>query len=84
MKKLYTNLIFLFVLILIVIYLHYYDYEPEFFELNQLNNMYEPIGYIIYPLINNFTDEPGGYDSGTRQYTNLNYAQQVAQGLDTN
>lgn len=81
MKELYINLILLFVMLLIVIYLRYYGFKPEFFELNAI---YKPIPFIPYPKINNFTNEPTGYDSGTREYNNYNFAQQVAQGLDTN
>lgn len=81
MEQLYWNLIILLILLICVIWIHYYGYKPELF----LNiNDFAPIPFMYRPQLNYFDDTPSGYDSATRSYYNPYFAQQVAQGLDTN
>ncbi len=80
MEKLYWNLIVLLLLLICVIWIHYYGYKDELF----LNiNDFAPIPFMYRPQLNYFDDTPSGYDSATRSYYNPYFAQQVAQGLDT-
>ena len=87
MEQIYWNLIILLILILCVIWVHYYGYKTElFFNMNNFVNMnkFAQIPFIYRPQLNYFDDTPSGYDSATRSYYNPYFAQQVAQGLDTN
>ena len=81
MKQIYWNIIFLFILLIFVIWFHYFGYKSETF----LNiNDYAFIPFLYRPQLHYFDDTPSGYDSSTRSYYNPYFAQQVAQGLDTN
>jgi hypothetical protein len=81
MKQLYWNLIILFILLVCVIWIHYFGSKHEtFFNIND----FAPIPFIYNTKLNYFDDIPSGYDSATRSYLNPYFAQQVAQGLDTN
>lgn len=83
MNQLTLNSIILGILLCIVIYIHYYGYKPNYEYFYNINN-FAPIPFIYKPQIHFFEDLPTGYDSGSRNYTNPYFAQQVAQGLDTN
>jgi hypothetical protein len=80
MKQFNWNLIILLILLICVIWI-YYRYKNETF-LN-INN-FAPIPFMYRSYLNYFDDIPSGYDSATRSYYNPYFAQQVAQGLDTN
>ena len=47
-------------------------------------NNFAPIPFLYRSQLNYFDDTPSGYDPATRSYYNPYFAQQVAQGLDTN
>lgn len=87
MNNLYINLIILSIMIYIIIYSHFNCLRPEFFKLDNLDESYQMqpllIPFIVYPKIYNFTNESTGYDSGSREYNNMIFANEVAQGLDT-
>jgi hypothetical protein len=80
MEQLYWNLIVLLILLICVIWIHYFGYKSEPFL-----NIYDfaPIPFMYRPQLNYFDDTPSGYDPATRSYYNPYFAQQVAQGLDT-
>jgi hypothetical protein len=84
MEQLYWNFLILLILLICVVWIHYYGYKDEsFFNIGNFSN-FAPIPFIFKPQLNYFDDMPGGYDSATRSYYNPYFAQQVAQGLDTN
>jgi hypothetical protein len=81
MEPLYLNLLILLGLVIAVIWIRYYGPKPEhFFNIND----FAPLPFFYRPPLNYFDDTPSGYDSATRSYYNPIFAQQVAQGLDTN
>lgn len=81
MEQLYWNLIILFILLISVVLIQRYNQNPEhFFNFNN----FASIPFMYKPQLTYFDDIPTGYDSATRSYYNPYFAQQVAQGLDTN
>lgn len=78
-----TNLFLIILLIFLVIifWIYFFGYKFDYF----LNiNDFAPIPFIYNSQLRYFNDIPSGYDSSTRSYMNPYFAQQVAQGLDTN
>lgn len=81
MEQLYWNIIILLILLICVILIWNYGYKSEpFFNINDFTQ----IPFMLRPQLNYFNDIPSGYDSATRSYNNPYFAQQVAQGLDSN
>lgn len=83
MDLIYWNLLLLLLLILLVIWMHYFGSKPESFENFANFANFAPLPYFHVPLLQYFDNEPSGYDAGTRGYYNPNFANEVAQGLDT-
>ena len=80
MEQLYWNLIILLILAICVVLIWYYGYKSEpFFNIND----FAQIPFMYRQQLNYFNDTPSDYDSATRSYYNPYFAQQVAQGLDT-
>ncbi len=80
MEQIYWNLILLLILILCIIWIHYFSFKSELFL--SIND-FAQIPYMYMPHLFYFNNIPSGYDSSTRSYYNPYFAQQVAQGLDT-
>lgn len=95
----FSNFVIILLVFLVVLYVVRYFEKNEFFG-NYDSNIYESIGSGIVPSkmlyfspqnnsisdidYQDYLNEVSGYDSGTRGYNNLNYAVDVAAGLDTN
>ena len=83
MEQIYINTIIFMVLFAIVVWINYKTPRHENFKLFNFND-YGQYPYLRLPPINYYSNIPTGYDSGTRDYNNPFFAQQVAQGLETN
>jgi hypothetical protein len=82
MEQIYINIIIFAILFSIILWIHNISIKNENFKSFNFNDS-APIPFLRLPPINYYSGIPTGYDSGTRGYYNPYFAQQVAQGLDT-
>ena len=89
MEKIYFYIVILLILIIIIFYTNNNnkkESKENFVYDNNYNNYYnyESLPYNRYQTLTSFSDEPSFYNPENRSYYNMNYALEVARGLDTN